>query len=457
MTLIQTGPATAGSPPATAADRIGDRLPGAAVEFDGVSRRFGEVLALDDLRLRLQIGETVALLGPNGAGKSTAIGLMLGLLEPTSGSISRPRHVAARCGRQRPVGSMLQQTGLPSNVRVGELVEFARRLYPHPLSQAAVLERAGLTALSDRRSIVCPAARASACGSPSASRATRTSSSSTSRPWRWTSRPGGPSGRTCAARATEGRTDPVRHPLPRGGRPGRRPDRRPRPRADRRGRHGSVHPGQDRCPDGPVRPGPGRRGHAREAPRRHGGRRSGRRRPARLGRRRRTVREIFRADLPIHDLEVTGADLEDAFIALTSTLDRPPGGHPMTAVTDTTRRIPRPETFPAFAAFVRLEVRRALRNRRYVMFAVAFPVVFYLLYTGVLSGTSADATALSAASVAGLLHGLDGDLWRDDRRGAGRRHRDRPGARWRLDAPAAGDAAARRPPTSPASSSWRIS
>ena len=32
----------------------------------------------------------------------------------------------------------------------------------------------------------------------------------------------------------------------------------------------------------------------------------------------RTVREIFRMDLPIHDLEVTGADLEDAFIALTS-------------------------------------------------------------------------------------------------------------------------------------------
>ena len=75
---------------------------------------------------------------------------MLGLLEPTSGTVSilgmTPRQAVAS-GR---IGSMLQATGLPTNVRVGELVEFARRLYPHPLSQAAILERAGLTALTDR-------------------------------------------------------------------------------------------------------------------------------------------------------------------------------------------------------------------------------------------------------------------------------------------------------------------
>ena len=50
----------------------------------------------------------------------------------------------------------------------------------------------------------------------------------------------------------------------------------------------------------------------------------------------------------------------------------------------------RPAAFAAFVAFVRLETRRALRNRRYVMFAIAFPVVFYLLYTGVLSSAAAD-------------------------------------------------------------------
>ena len=47
----------------------------------------------------------------------------------------------------------------------------------------------------------------------------------------------------------------------------------------------------------------------------------------------------------------------------------------------------------AFGAFVTIEIRRALRNRRYVMLAIAFPVVFYLLYTGVLSGAAAPADA----------------------------------------------------------------
>lgn len=62
----------------------------------------------------------------------------------------------------------------------------------------------------------------------------------------------------------------------------------------------------------------------------------------------------------------------------------------MTAIATTVRssRAPAP-----FVAFVSIEIRRALRNRRYVMFAIAFPVVFYLLYTGVLSGASADPDA----------------------------------------------------------------
>ena len=79
-----------------------------AVELDGASRRFGGTLALDDCRLIIEPGETVALLGRNGAGKSTAIGLMLGLLDPSAGRVRTlgldPR-TAVRSGR---VGAMLQ-------------------------------------------------------------------------------------------------------------------------------------------------------------------------------------------------------------------------------------------------------------------------------------------------------------------------------------------------------------
>src|SRR5262245_21510184 len=124
--------------------------PPAAVRFERVTRRFGDLVAIDGIDLDIRPGETVALLGPNGAGKTTAISMMLGLLHPTSGSVRTlgldPTDAVAS-GR---VGSMLQTSGLPINVRVGELVDFARNLYPNPLPKAAIVERAGLTGLLDR-------------------------------------------------------------------------------------------------------------------------------------------------------------------------------------------------------------------------------------------------------------------------------------------------------------------
>ena len=121
-----------------------------AIDFRAVERQFGDITAIDGMNLTIHDGETVALLGPNGAGKSTAIGLMLGLIEPTRGTVTTlglPPRDAVASGR---IGSMLQDAGLPINVRVGELVDFARRLYPHPLAQDDVIARAGLTDLTGR-------------------------------------------------------------------------------------------------------------------------------------------------------------------------------------------------------------------------------------------------------------------------------------------------------------------
>jgi ABC-2 type transport system ATP-binding protein len=58
------------------------------VELRGVTRRFGEVLAVDDLSFTVQQGEVFGLLGPNGAGKTTAVRMLCGLLPPTEGSLS---------------------------------------------------------------------------------------------------------------------------------------------------------------------------------------------------------------------------------------------------------------------------------------------------------------------------------------------------------------------------------
>ena len=122
-----------------------------AVAFTDVTQRYGDVTALDTIDVAIPSGQTVALLGPNGAGKSTAISLLLGLLEPSAGRVATlgqaPR-AAIASGR---VGSMLQSAGLPTAARVGELVDFARALYPSPLARDDILPRAGLEALAGRR------------------------------------------------------------------------------------------------------------------------------------------------------------------------------------------------------------------------------------------------------------------------------------------------------------------
>ena len=121
-----------------------------AVAFENVTKHYGDTIALGGVSVDIPIGQTVALLGPNGAGKSTAINLMLGLLNPTSGSIRTlglPPRDAIAAGR---VGALLQTSGLPVTARVGELVAFVRRLYPQPLPTASILDRSGLRELEGR-------------------------------------------------------------------------------------------------------------------------------------------------------------------------------------------------------------------------------------------------------------------------------------------------------------------
>lgn len=121
-----------------------------AVEFRSVHKRFGDRLALDGVDLQLRTGELVALLGPNGAGKSTSVSLMLGLRSPTTGTVrvlGGSPEAAVQAGR---VGAMLQTGGLPPNLRVSELIDFVRRLYPRARALPDVLRAAGCSEFADR-------------------------------------------------------------------------------------------------------------------------------------------------------------------------------------------------------------------------------------------------------------------------------------------------------------------
>jgi ABC-2 type transport system ATP-binding protein len=119
-------------------------------ELQNVTKRFGNVMALDGLSLAVQSGELVSVLGANGAGKTTAVRLLLGLSKPTSG-VARifgddPRHRSARA----QVGAMLQVAKVPDLLKVREHIGLFRSYYPTPLPMAEIVEAAGLNGLENR-------------------------------------------------------------------------------------------------------------------------------------------------------------------------------------------------------------------------------------------------------------------------------------------------------------------
>lgn len=127
---------------------------GPAFCFDRVVHRYGTTVAVDRLSLQVERGEMVALLGPNGAGKSTSIAMLLGLLDPDEGSIEVMGTTPRRAMAQGVVGAMLQQAtgnGLPHGERVGTVLEMVRRLYRRPAPMDQLVRRAGIEGLLGRQ------------------------------------------------------------------------------------------------------------------------------------------------------------------------------------------------------------------------------------------------------------------------------------------------------------------
>ena len=57
-----------------------------SIEINGLTKRFGNVVAVDNLSFEVAQGSVTGFLGPNGAGKTTTLRMLLGLIEPTAGS-----------------------------------------------------------------------------------------------------------------------------------------------------------------------------------------------------------------------------------------------------------------------------------------------------------------------------------------------------------------------------------
>jgi ABC-2 type transport system ATP-binding protein len=118
--------------------------------LSGVTKRFGKIVALDELDLDVRPGELLAVLGPNGAGKTTAISLLLGLEQPDAGSArlfgQPPQAIEAR----RHAGVMMQEAVLASELRVREQIDMVASYYPDPLPAGEVMEMTGTAPLRSR-------------------------------------------------------------------------------------------------------------------------------------------------------------------------------------------------------------------------------------------------------------------------------------------------------------------
>jgi ABC-2 type transport system ATP-binding protein len=79
-----------------------------AIEVSGLTKRFGEVLAVDDLSFTVDQGRIVGFLGPNGAGKTTTLRMLLGLINPTAGGATILGHQFGELGEPvETVGAVL--------------------------------------------------------------------------------------------------------------------------------------------------------------------------------------------------------------------------------------------------------------------------------------------------------------------------------------------------------------
>lgn len=104
----------------------------------GLTKKFGEKVAVDGINLRVGQGEFFGFLGPNGAGKSTTIKMLCGLLRPNAGNIRVAGYDLAQnpLDVKRNIGVLPEETNLYERLTAEEFLLFAGRMYGLPLDEA---------------------------------------------------------------------------------------------------------------------------------------------------------------------------------------------------------------------------------------------------------------------------------------------------------------------------------
>jgi ABC-2 type transport system ATP-binding protein len=116
------------------------------LEVRGLSKRFGDVVALDDVSVALAGPRLVVVLGPNGAGKTTLLDVVEGLTEPTAGTIALfGKPVAPDDYPRRRVGVVMQREFVLDGVNVGDYADLFAAIYGVDDGRERILGRAELT------------------------------------------------------------------------------------------------------------------------------------------------------------------------------------------------------------------------------------------------------------------------------------------------------------------------
>jgi ABC-2 type transport system ATP-binding protein len=119
----------------------------AVIEVRDLTKRYGNITAVDSVSFDIEKGEIFGLLGPNGAGKTTTIEMIEGLRKPDSGIVRIcGLDVSKKSdGVKELIGVQLQSTTIYEKIRVDEAIDLFGGYYKKPLPTAAVLENVSLS------------------------------------------------------------------------------------------------------------------------------------------------------------------------------------------------------------------------------------------------------------------------------------------------------------------------
>jgi len=126
-----------------------------AIHVDHLTRKFNDLVAVNDISLEIASGEIFGLLGPNGAGKTTTLAMLSTMLKPSSGSatVNGMDIVLDEDGVRKSIGIVFQDQSLDEELTAWENMDFHGRLYriPGDIRRERIAELLALVELEDRK------------------------------------------------------------------------------------------------------------------------------------------------------------------------------------------------------------------------------------------------------------------------------------------------------------------